>query len=139
LRDLVSYNDKHNEDNGENNQDGESHNRSWNCGIEGPTDDPEINSLRDRQQRNLLCTLLLSQGVPMLLFGDELGRSQFGNNNVYCQDNPTSWLNWEQVDQDLLEFSRFLIQLRKEHPVFCRLKWLKGVPVYGKASTQGLK
>ncbi len=96
LRDLVSYNEKHNEANGEDNRDGESHNRSWNCGVEGPTDDPEINALRARQQRNFLTTLLLSQGVPMIAHGDELGRTQQGNNNVYCQDNELSWIDWAQ-------------------------------------------
>ena len=96
LRDLVSYNDKHNEANGEDNRDGESHNRSWNCGAEGPTDDPRIVGLRARQQRNFLATLFLSQGVPMLLGGDEMGRTQGGNNNAYCQDNEISWFDWEQ-------------------------------------------
>src|SRR5581483_4839444 len=94
LADLVSYNDKHNEANGENNNDGESHNRSWNCGAEGPTDDPEIRALRRRQQRNFLATVLLSQGVPMILGGDEMGRTQGGNNNAYCQDNELSWIDW---------------------------------------------
>ena len=94
LRDLVSYNEKHNQANGEDNRDGESHNRAWNCGVEGPTDDPEINALRARQQRNFITTLLLSQGVPMISHGDELGRTQQGNNNVYCQDNELSWIHW---------------------------------------------
>ena len=98
LRDLVSYNDKHNEANGEDNRDGESHNRSWNCGVEGPTDDPEVNALRLRQQRNFLATLLLSQGVPMIAHGDEIGRTQQGNNNVYCQDNELSWVDWDLDD-----------------------------------------
>ena len=106
LRDLVSYNEKHNEANGEDNRDGESHNRSWNCGAEGPTDDPAINALRARQQRNFLATLFLSQGVPMLLGGDELGRTQQGNNNAYCQDNEISWFDWEHADDELLEFTR---------------------------------
>ncbi len=95
LNDLVTYNDKHNEANGEDNQDGSSDNRSWNCGVEGPTDDPAINALRERQMRNMLATLLLSQGTPMLLAGDEFGRTQQGNNNAYCQDNEISWVNWE--------------------------------------------
>jgi glycogen operon protein len=137
LHDLVSYNEKHNEANGEDNKDGESHNRSWNCGAEGPTDEEEINRLRSKQKRNLLTTLLLSQGVPMLVHGDELGRTQGGNNNAYCQDNEISWINWEQVDQGLVEFTRNLISLRKEHPVFRRLKWFKGVPVYGKVDDLG--
>ena len=107
LRDLVSYNEKHNEANGEGNNDGESHNRSWNCGVEGETDDPEVNALRLRQQRNLLTTLLLSQGVPMLAHGDELGRTQGGNNNAYCQDNELAWVDWDLDDdqRDLLEFT----------------------------------
>jgi glycogen operon protein len=95
LRDLVSYQSKHNEANGENNRDGTDQNNSWNCGVEGPTDDVSINALRGRQQRNFLATLLLSQGVPMLLAGDELGRTQLGNNNAYCQDSPLTWLNWD--------------------------------------------
>src|SRR5947199_8718533 len=106
LRDLVSYNGKHNEANGEDNQDGTDDNRSWNCGVEGPTDDPEVNALRARQQRNLLTTLLLSQGAPMLLGGDEWGRSQGGNNNAWCQDNEISWFRWDEADEDLLEFTR---------------------------------
>src|SRR4029453_11456315 len=105
LRDLVSYNKKHNEANKEGNRDGESHNRSWNCGAEGPTKDPEINALRARQQRNFLATLLLSQGVPMIAHGDELGRTQQGNNNVYCQDNETSWIDWANADAELMEFT----------------------------------
>ena len=105
LRDLVSYNEKHNEANGEGNNDGESHNRSWNHGVEGPTDDPAINELRARQQRNFLATLLLSQGVPMLLAGDEIGRTQLGNNNAYCQDSELTWIDWEHADQDLLSFT----------------------------------
>jgi isoamylase len=131
LNDLVSYNDKHNEANSEENRDGESHNRSWNCGSEGPAEDPEVNSLRDRQKRNLLATLFLSQGIPMLLGGDEIGRSQRGNNNGYCQDNEISWFDWESADQDLLEFTRHLIRLRKEHPVFHRRRWFQGRPIYG--------
>ena len=131
LNDLVSYNEKHNEANGEENRDGESHNRSWNCGAEGPTEDPEVNKLRDRQKRNFLATLFLSQGIPMLLGGDEIGRSQNGNNNGYCQDNEISWFDWESADKDLLEFTRQLIQLRKQHPVFHRRRWFQGRPIHG--------
>lgn len=131
MRDLVTYNDKHNEANGEDNNDGESHNRSWNCGAEGETDDPEINSLRKRQIKNFIATLFLSQGVPMLLAGDEIGRTQKGNNNAYCQDNEISWLDWENMDLELLEFTRKMISLRKSHPVFCRTRWFKGSPVKG--------
>jgi isoamylase len=126
LRDLVSYNDKHNEANGEANKDGTDDNRSWNCEVEGPTDDPQINTLRARQQRNFLATLLLSQGVPMLLGGDEWGRTQGGNNNAWCQDNEISWFNWEQCDPELLAFSRRLIALRLAHPVFRRTKFFEG-------------
>lgn len=128
LRDLVSYNEKHNEANGENNNDGERHNNSWNCGVEGPTDDPEINALRLRQQRNLMATLLLSQGVPMILHGDEHGRTQGGNNNVYCQDNPVAWMHWD-LDADgraLLEWTRRLIAMRKAHPVLHRATFFQG-------------
>ncbi|TVR90080.1 MAG: glycogen debranching enzyme GlgX [Spirochaetaceae bacterium] len=132
LEDLVSYNEKHNEANGEDNQDGESHNSSWNCGVEGPTADPEVLSLRYRQKRNFLTTLFLSQGVPMLVSGDELGRTQGGNNNGYCQDNETSWVNWEDIDQELLEFTRGLIEFRRKHPVFRRRHWFQGRAVYGK-------
>lgn len=131
LRDLVSYNEKHNEANQEDNRDGESDNRSWNCGVEGETDDDGVLALRRRQTRNFLTTLLLSQGVPMLLAGDELGRSQHGNNNAYCQDNEISWVDWETSDQDLLAFTRGLIQMRKEHPVFRQRKWFHGEPVRG--------
>jgi len=131
LRDLVSYNEKHNEANGEDGNDGESHNRSWNCGAEGPTDDPEVNALRARQQRNLLATLLLSQGVPMLLGGDEIGRTQGGNNNAYCQDNEISWFDWDDVDEDLLAFTRRCIAIRKEHPVLHRRRWFFGQPIRG--------
>ena len=132
LNDLVSYNEKHNEANGEGNNDGESHNRSWNCGVEGPTDDTEIIKLRNRQKRNLLTTLFLSQGVPMLVAGDEFGRTQQGNNNAYCQDNEISWLNWAEADHDLLAFTRRLIALRLNHPIFRRRKWFRGTPVKGK-------
>jgi glycogen operon protein len=126
LRDLVSYNEKHNEANGDNNTDGESHNRSWNCGAEGPTDDRMINALRARQQRNMLAALLTSQGVPMILAGDERGRTQHGNNNAYCQDNEISWVDWTTGDTDLLEFTRQLIRLRRAHPTFQRQHWLVG-------------
>jgi isoamylase len=131
LHDLVSYNEKHNEANGEDNQDGESHNRSFNGGAEGPTDDPAVQALRERQKRNFLSTLLLSQGVPMLLGGDEIGRTQGGNNNPYCQDNEISWYDWENVDEDLLEFTAGLIRLRREHPVFRRRRWFYGRPLHG--------
>jgi len=131
LRDLVSYNDKHNEANGEDNNDGTDDNRSWNHGAEGPTDDPEINALRARQQRNFLATLLLSQGVPMLLGGDELGRTQHGNNNAWCQDNELSWFRWDEADGDLLEFAKRVIALRREHPVFRRSRFLTGTEVKG--------
>jgi glycogen operon protein len=126
LRDLVSYNEKHNQANGEGGRDGESHNRSWNCGVEGPTDDVEVLALRARQQRNILATLLLSQGVPMIAHGDELGRSQQGNNNVYCQDNELSWIDWDDVDSDLLAFTRMLTMMRAEHPVFRRRRFFDG-------------
>ncbi|HEU4551634.1 MAG TPA: glycogen debranching protein GlgX [Chitinophaga sp.] len=129
LQDLVSYNDKHNEANGEDNQDGDSHNRSWNCGAEGPTEDPLINGLRERQKRNLLATLFLSQGVPMIVAGDEAGRTQQGNNNAYCQDNEISWLHWDQLDQELLHFTQQLIHFRLKHPAFCRRRWFRGHPV----------
>lgn len=128
LRDLVSYNEKHNEANGENNNDGESHNRSWNCGVEGPTTDPEILALRARQQRNFLATLFLSQGVPMVVHGDELGRSQQGNNNAYCHDSPLSWINWDQADQPLIEFLAAVSALRREHPTFRRNRFFNGRP-----------
>jgi glycogen operon protein len=131
LADLVSYNEKHNEANGENNQDGDSHNRSWNCGAEGPTDDPHINEMRKKQQRNFLATLFLSQGVPMLLAGDEAGRTQQGNNNAYCQDNEVSWLQWDKLDNELLEYTKKLIRLRLQHPAFRRRRWFRGQPVEG--------
>jgi glycogen operon protein len=137
LRDLVSYNEKHNEANGEENRDGESHNRSWNCGAEGPTEDEGVRALRARQKRNFLATLLLSQGVPMLVMGDESGRTQRGNNNAYCQDNEISWMDWSRVDESLLDFTRRLIRLRDEHPVFRRRGWFKGRPIHGKASDIG--
>ena len=131
LRDLVSYNEKHNEANGEDNGDGEDHNRSWNCGAEGETDNPAIQRLRAKQQRNFLVTLFLSQGVPMLLGGDEMGRSQKGNNNGYCQDNELSWYHWENADKHLLNFTKKLIELRKKHPTFCRRKWFEGQEIRG--------
>jgi glycogen operon protein len=139
LRDLVSYNEKHNEANGEGNQDGESHNRSWNCGVEGPTDDPQINALRRRQQRNILTTVLLSQGVPMLLHGDELGRTQQGNNNTYCQDNELSWVDWDLDDSErgLLAFTQRLVRLRSEHPVFRRRRFFAGSADHGGESEVG--
>ena len=129
LRDLVSYNEKHNEANGEGNRDGESHNRSWNCGAEGDSDAAEVLALRRRQQRNFLATLFLSQGVPMLVGGDELGRTQRGNNNAYCQDNELSWFDWEHADAELLEFTRRLAALRRRHPGFRRRGWFHGRPV----------
>jgi isoamylase len=129
LADLVSYESKHNEANGEDNNDGTDDNRSWNCGVEGPTDDPEILILRARQQRNLLTTLMLSQGIPMLLGGDELGRTQHGNNNGYCQDNEISWYSWEDVDEGLLGFTRALTAFRHHHPVFRRRRWFQGVAI----------
>jgi isoamylase len=135
LRDLVSYNEKHNEANGEDNRDGESHNRSWNCGVEGPTEDPGVNALRARQQRNFLLTLLLAQGIPMLLGGDEIGRTQGGNNNAYCQDNEVSWFDWERVDKPLLAWTARLIALRREHPIFRRRGWFHGRPIRGESAT----
>ncbi len=128
LRDLVSYNDKHNEANGEGNEDGESHNRSWNCGVEGPTDDEAVLALRARQQRNFLATLLLSQGIPMIAHGDELGRTQRGNNNAYCQDGELSWVNWDlDLEQrDLVAFTRRCISLRAAHPVLRRRRFFRG-------------
>jgi glycogen operon protein len=131
LHDLVSYNEKHNEANGENNNDGESHNRSWNCGVEGDTDNPEIISLRNKQKRNFLTTLMMSQGVPMLVSGDEIGKTQKGNNNAYCQDNEISWLNWHNADTELLFFTQKLIHFRKKHPNFRRRLWFRGVPIKG--------
>ena len=131
MRDLVSYNEKHNMANGEDNRDGESHNRSWNCGVEGPTDDPAIVELRERQIRNMLATLLLSQGTPMIAHGDEIGRTQQGNNNSYCQDNEIAWMDWESLDQnsDLFAFTRNAIALRREHPVFRRRRFFAGRPI----------
>ena len=129
LRDLVSYNEKHNEANGEDNNDGESHNRSWNSGAEGETDDPQVLQLRARQQRNFIATLLLSQGVPMLLHGDELGRTQLGNNNTYAQDNELSWVHWDTADRPLIEFTAAVLQLRHDHPTFRRSRFFDGRPV----------
>jgi isoamylase len=133
LSDLVSYNVKHNDANGETNQDGDNNNHSWNHGVEGPTDNAEVNALRARQRRNFLTTLLVSQGVPMLCAGDEFARTQLGNNNAYCQDNEISWVDWSKRDQEkeLLEFTRRLIQLRHEHPVFRRPKFFQGRRIRG--------
>ncbi|MCQ4083089.1 glycogen debranching protein GlgX [Streptomyces sp. RB6PN25] len=138
LRDLVSYNEKHNAANGEGDRDGESHNRSWNCGVEGETDDPGINALRGRQMRNFIATLMLSQGVPMLSHGDEFGRTQGGNNNAYCQDNEVTWVPWpkggSEEDADalaLLDFTRTMVWLRRDHPVFRRRRFFHGRPVEG--------
>jgi glycogen operon protein len=135
LRDLVSYNEKHNEANGENNMDGETHNRSWNCGVEGPTNKRPIKELRNRQQRNFLATLLLSQGVPMICHGDELGRTQQGNNNGFCQDNEITWVNWKDVDTDLIAFTQSVARLRAEHPIFRRRRFFDGSPVRRRGST----
>src|SRR5579872_4446967 len=133
LTDLVSYNEKHNEANGEENRDGNNNNRSWNCGVEGPTDNPEILALRAKQKRNFLATLLLAQGVPMLYAGDAIGHTQGGNNNAYCQDSPISWINWDvqQQDRDLLMFVQRVINLRKKHPVFRRRRFFQGRPIKG--------
>jgi isoamylase len=131
LHDLVSYNKKHNESNDEENRDGENYNRSWNCGAEGPTEDEAIIALRTRQKKNFLATLLLSQGVPMLVGGDESGRTQQGNNNGYCQDNEISWFDWANTDPTLLEFAQRLIRLRQGHPVFRRRRWFQGRPIHG--------
>jgi glycogen operon protein len=129
LTDLVSYNDKHNEANGEDGNDGADDNRSWNHGTEGPSNDPEVLALRARQRRNMLATLFLSQGTPMLLHGDELGRTQQGNNNVYCQDNELSWLDWSSVDEELVDFTSALATLRRDHPVFRRRRFFAGRPI----------
>jgi glycogen operon protein len=131
LNDLVSYDHKHNDANGEGNRDGDSNNRSWNSGVEGPTDDEEVVRLRRRRVRAMLTTLLLSQGVPMLLGGDEIGRTQQGNNNAYCQDNEISWYDWEDADEELLAYTRELIRLRRNHPVFRRRRWFEGRSVTG--------
>jgi glycogen operon protein len=131
LRDLVSYNEKHNEANGESNHDGTDDNRSWNCGVEGSSDDPNVNALRARQQRNFLMTLLLAQGVPMLLGGDEIGRTQNGNNNAWCQDNELSWYHWDEADLELCAFVERLVRLRRDHPVFHRSAFLAGRELCG--------
>lgn len=133
LHDLVSYNEKHNEANLEDNQDGDNHNLSWNCGMEGPTEDATVNALRARQKRNFLATLFLSQGVPMLVAGDEMGRTQLGNNNAYCQDNEVSWLNWDlnSEDWELLEFTRRMVAINKNHPVFRRRHFFQGRAIKG--------
>jgi glycogen operon protein len=134
LADLVSYNDKHNEANGEDNRDGASDNRSYNYGVEGPTDDPAILAVRRRQVRNLLATLFLSQGVPMLLAGDEVGRTQLGNNNAYCQDNEVSWLDWAAADRELLDFTRRLAGLRASEPLFHQRHWFQGRALHGETA-----
>ena len=133
LQDLVSYNEKHNEENGEDNNDGESHNTSWNHGEEGPTSDPEIRRLRNCQKRNILATLLLSQGVPMIVYGDEMGRTQNGNNNAYCQDNEISWVDWDlsPADRSFLAFVRRMIRIRKDHPAFKRRNFFQGRKIQG--------
>jgi glycogen operon protein len=131
LRDLVSYNDKHNEANGEQNNDGERNNRSWNMGVEGDTTDAAILASRSRQQRNFLATLMVSQGIPMMLGGDEIGRTQGGNNNAYCQDNAVSWVDWAHIDQSLHDFVSQLIHLRRAHPVFSRRRWFHGLLLHG--------
>jgi isoamylase len=130
---YLVYNWKHNEANGEDNRDGDNNNNSWNCGVGGPTDDVEILRLRERQRRNFLATMFLSQGVPMLCAGDEFGRTQRGNNNAYCQDNEISWLNWQlnEASERLLRFVRRLIAFRREHPVFRRPKFFQGRPIRG--------
>ena len=129
IADLVSYNEKHNEANGEDNNDGESHNRSFNLGVEGPTDDPEVVEVRRRQQRNFLTTLLLSQGVPMILHGDELGRTQGGNNNTYAQDNELAWIHWDAADRSLIDFVASVTRVRHQHPSFRRARFFDGRPV----------
>ncbi|MEO7127666.1 MAG: hypothetical protein ABI040_02185 [Rhodoferax sp.] len=131
LQDLVSYNEKHNEANGEENRDGQNDNLSWNCGVEGPSDDPAITKLRERQKRNMLATLLLSQGVPMLLAGDERSHTQQGNNNAYCQDNVLSWLDWTSTAEReaLTAFVRRVIELRRTHPSFRRRNFFQGKPI----------
>jgi glycogen operon protein len=141
VADLVSYNDKHNEANGEDGRDGTNDNRSWNCGTEGPTDSPAILALRRRQVRNFLTTLFLSQGIPMLLAGDEMGRTQQGNNNAYCQDNEISWVHWpggrQDGDQALLEFTQQVIRLRRDHPVFRRRQYFQGRSIRGGSDALG--
>jgi isoamylase len=139
LRDLVSYNDKHNEANGEGGADGESHNRSWNCGVEGPTDDAAVIELRARQQRNFIAGVMFSQGVPMLAHGDEMGRTQSGNNNVYCQDNELAWVQWnlDETQKELLSFTQRAVALRRNHPVFRRRRFFKGEAQHGGTSDVG--
>lgn len=139
LRDLVSYNEKHNDANGEGNADGESHNRSWNCGAEGPSDDPTIRALRLQQVKNFIVTMMISQGVPMIVHGDEIGRTQQGNNNVYCQDNELSWIDWQLSDtqHNLFEFTKRAIELRKNHPVFRRRRFFGSDGARGGTSTAG--
>lgn len=131
LHDLVSYNEKHNEANGEDNKDGSDDNKSWNFGVEGDTDDAHIIHLRNKQKRNFLATMFLSQGVPMLVAGDELGRTQGGNNNSYCQDDEISWINWEKADAQLMDFTKKLIRFCKDHPTFRRRRWFQGLPLHG--------
>jgi isoamylase len=133
LADLVSYNEKHNEANGERNADGENHNLSWNCGVEGPTMDRRVLEMRERQRRNVMATLMLSVGVPMISGGDEMGRTQAGNNNAYCQDNEISWTSWEITPdrRDFLEFTRRLIRIWKDHPVLRRRKFFQGRRIRG--------
>jgi isoamylase len=135
LHDLVSYNDKHNEANGEENRDGANDNASWNCGAEGPTDDQGVNELRERQKRNFLATLLISQGVPMLLAGDEISHTQQGNNNTYCQDNELTWINWELTParQSMLDFTRRLIEIRRTQAALRRRRFFHGQPIFGTA------
>jgi isoamylase len=135
LHDLVSYNDKHNEANLEGNRDGESHNNSWNGGVEGPSDDPAVLAFRAQQKRNFLATLFLSQGVPMLYAGDEMGRSQGGNNNAYCQDNDISWLRWDwsSEQEDLVRFVKYMITVLNQHPVLRRRRFFQGRPIRGGA------
>ena len=137
LHDLVSYNEKHNEANGEENRDGANDNRSWNCGVEGHSDDPEINALRARQKRNFITTLMFSQGVPMVLAGDEMGRTQRGNNNAYCQDNEISWLDWKNLDHGLHQFVRDVIEFRKRHRNFKRRRFFQGRPIHGTEGDMG--
>src|SRR6202011_4843922 len=133
LNDLVSYNDKHNEANGEGNRDGDSHNNSWNCGVEGPTDAANVDRLRERQKRNFLATLFLSEGVPLINGGDEFSRTQFGNNNAYCQDNAISWFNsdWTPEQEALFEFTRQLTEFRRNHSVFRPTKYFAGKRIRG--------
>lgn len=137
LNDLVTYEQKHNDANGEDNRDGESHNRSWNSGVEGPTDDPVVLELRARRRRNFIATLMLSQGVPMISHGDELARTQGGNNNVYCQDNDIAWIDWAQMDADLVDFTAGLSALRAQHPAFRRRRFFDGHPVPGEKGAEG--